>query len=217
MALLVPVSAGCSSPPPVPSSPAPAAPCLDSEGRLAADVDADGRLDHVTGFDGAGAGLRIFFGGRSDPRTPRDLLGERGSEEDEVMAAVADFDGDGWLDLAIASTGPVRGDDPVPSPVTELRPGPFSDRGVGQRTVELDLRTTFGLRVVDYNGDEHPDLASFVYAGDGVYEVDGLLGGVGDGLSGRDPELLDHDAWEGGPEEELPPQAMGRFYSVCTS
>lgn len=211
---------GCS--PPTPSAPPTFAPCLDSKDRLIADVDNDGHLDRITGTEGVGTDLRISFGeesGFAEPRTPSDLLGIglRDRDEEEVVAAVADFDGDGWLDLAVGATAPVGGDDPVPSRVTELRLGPFSSHGVGQRTSGLDSGTTFGLRVVDYNDDEHPDLSSFFYDGDGVYEVRGLLGGVDDGLTDGDRRFSNPDAWGGGPEENFPPSAMGRFYPACDS
>ncbi|MEE2040855.1 VCBS repeat-containing protein [Nocardiopsis sp. CT-R113] len=192
-------------------------------GRLIADVDNDGHLDRITGTKSIGTDLAIAFGeesGFAEPRTTGLLLGSSREEGEEVMAAVADFDGDGWLDLAIAATGPVAGDDPVPSRVAELRLGPFSDRGTGQRTDELDLGTTFGLRVVDFDDDEHPDLASYYYDGDGVYGMGALLGGVEGGLSDQDERFSDFDfpgynLPRAGPEGHLPPSASDRFHPAC--
>ncbi|WP_223839005.1 FG-GAP repeat domain-containing protein [Nocardiopsis deserti] len=221
------VLTGCSSPapPPQPSGPSAFPPCWDAAGRLTADVDNDGRLDRITGTQGVGADLGISFGGESgfaEPRTPQDLLGSSPEEEEEeVKAAVADFDGDGWLDLAIAAATLTGGDDVVPPRVSELRLGPFSEQGAGQRTVGLDLQSTVGLRVVDFGEDAHPDLASYYYDGDGVYEMLGMLGGAEDGLGGRvnhetdlgDPydDIPDKE----GPSEHLPPSALDRFYPAC--
>ncbi|NYH55146.1 hypothetical protein HNR06_004735 [Nocardiopsis arvandica] len=183
----------------------------------------DGHLDRITGTEGTGTDLGISFGGESgfaEPRTPGDLLGSSREGDEQVTAAVADFDGDGWLDLAIAAAAPVRGDDPVPPRVAELRLGPFSDRGAGQRTDELDLGTTSGLRVVDFDDDEHPDLASYYYDGDGVYGMGALLGGVEDGLSDQVERFSDFDfpgynLGPRGPEGHLPPSASDRFHPAC--
>jgi hypothetical protein len=206
-------------PPPEPSGPSAFPPCSDSSGRLIADVNNDGHLDRITGTEGTGTDLGISFGGESgfaQPRTPGDLLGSSPEgEEEEVTAAVADFDGDGWLDLAITATAPVLGDDPIPPRVTELRLGPFSDQGVGQRTDELDPEATYGLRVVDFDDDEHPDLASYYYQGDGVYGMNALLGGVEDGLSDRVERFSEFDFAHRGPEEDLPPPALDQFHPAC--
>jgi hypothetical protein len=215
---------GCLRPAPLePSGPSAFPPCSDINGRLIADVDNDGHPDRISGTEGIGTDLAIAFGeesGFAEPRTTGVLLGSSREEGEEVMAAVADFDGDGWLDLAIAATAPVGGDDPVPSRVAELRLGPFSDRGTGQRTDELDLGTTFGLRVVDFDDDEHPDLASYRYEGDGVYGTGALLGGGEDGLSDQVARFSDVDAPgynlpRAGPEEHLPPSASDRFHPAC--
>ncbi|MCP3013104.1 VCBS repeat-containing protein [Nocardiopsis dassonvillei] len=218
---------GCGgpAPPPEPSGPSAFPPCWDAAGRLTADVDNDGHLDRVTGTRGIGAELGVSFGGESgfaEPRTPPDLVGSPPEEEgEEVKAAVADFDGDGWLDLAIAAATLTGGDDVVPPRVAELRLGPFSERGTGQRTVGLDLQSTVGLRVVDFDEDAHPDLASYYYDGDGVYEMLGMLGGAEDGLGGRvDHEIDIGDPYDDvpdkkGPSEHLPPAALDRFHPTC--
>lgn len=214
---------GCGAPPPEPSGPSAFPPCWDSAGRLIADVDNDGHLDRITGTEGTGTDLAISFGGESgfaEPRTPGDLLGSSRQGDEQVVAAVADFDGDGWLDLAIAATTTSGGDDPTPPRVAELRLGPFSDRGSGQRTAELDLGTTSGLRVVDFDDDEHPDLASYYYEGDGVYGTGGLLGGVEGGLSDKVERFSDIDdpgynLPRIGPEGHLPPSALDRFHPAC--
>lgn len=217
---------GCFRPaPPEPSGPSAFPPCLDSTGRLIADVNNDGHLDRITGTEGIGTDLSISFGGEAGfgkPRTPDDLLGSSGKRGEQVVAAVADFNGDGWLDLAIASAAHVLGDDPVPPSVGELRLGPFSDRGTGQRTDELDLQATSGLRVVDFDDDEHPDLASYYYDGDGVYGMLGLRGGVEDGLSDPVERFSDFDfpgynLARRGPEGHLPPSALDRFHPACDS
>lgn len=78
------------------------------------------------------------------------------------------------------------------------------------------LGAAYALRVVEHDDDEHPDLSSYTYEGDGVYEVLGLLGGGEDGLS-PDGRLSTWDAWDQDLEEELPPAAMGRLYPACDS
>ncbi|WP_190394426.1 FG-GAP repeat domain-containing protein [Nocardiopsis quinghaiensis] len=223
---------GCHPAPPEPSGPSTFPPCTDSTGRLIADVNNDDRLDRVTGTEGTGADLAVSFGdesGFSEPRTPKDLLGsspadllgELPTEDEQVVAAVADFDGDGWLDLVVAAATPTDVDDAGEDPrVGELRLGPFSDRGIGQRTVQPHLGYTYGLRVVDLNEDEHPDLASYYHYGDGHDAIAGLLGGAENGLSGRDGRFHEdftasQQREAGGMDNLLPPAASDRFLPAC--
>ncbi|RKN41314.1 FG-GAP repeat domain-containing protein [Streptomyces hoynatensis] len=185
--------AGCGedSPPEVPEGGPAVEPCVTASGELVADLDADGLADRVLDPSGAGTGLRIRFGAESGEGPEAGagrLVG--GSGEDETMAAVADFDGDGWFDLVAVATGEWQGDDPIEPRVAELRFGPFSREGRGQRSRELDLGETRGIAVADYNHDRYPDLAAFVYAGDGVYETEARLGEAEDGLGELTGEIL---------------------------
>jgi hypothetical protein len=94
-----------------------------------------------------------------------------------VLAVVADFDRDGWMDLFVAATGEFRGDDPIEPDVSELRFGPFSSRGRGQSDRHVDLNEPRAVAVADYDGDRYPDLAAYRHQGDGVYATEARLGG----------------------------------------
>lgn len=192
--------------------------CLDPTGRLIAHVNDDEYPDAVTGTGGVGEELRIAFGeesGFGEPRDPRDLVGFMDRDEDHVRAAVADFDGDGWLDLVIAASERILGDDPVPSAVNELRTGPVSTWGRGQEAHGFPEEQVTALRVVDYDGNDRPDLAFYQYDGDGNHVVQGHQGGRGEGLS---PEIEHYyvDVADSEPEGHLPPPLdMDGFYPAC--
>ncbi|XKK39444.1 VCBS repeat-containing protein [Nocardiopsis sp. ARC36] len=192
-------------------------PCLDPAGRLIAHVNNDEYPDAVTGTEGIGEELRIAFGeesGFGEPRAPRDLVGFIHRYQDDFYAAVADFDGDGWLDLAIAASEEITGDSPGRSPVTELRMGPISGWGRGQEThslLEVHMR---GLRAVDYDGNNRPDLALHGYEGDGSYAVRGYEGDQEEGLSYRNEHYEMYAP--GWAEDDLPPPLdMDGFYPAC--
>ncbi len=210
------VLSGCASGAPV-GAPGPE-PCFDPPGRLVAHVNDDEYPDAVTGTGGTGDELRIAFGeesGFGEPRTPRDLVGFMDRDEDHVRAAVADFDGDGWLDLVITASERIGGDDPVPSAVNELRTGPISERGRGQETHGFPEEQVTALRVVDYDGNDRPDLAFYQYDGDGSYVVQGHQGGRGEGLS---PQVEHYyvDVADSEPEGNLPPPlGLEGFYPTC--
>jgi hypothetical protein len=128
-------------------------------------------------------------GDRDDGTTvrPRDLVGDRGDEAKDVLAVVADFDRDGWIDLFVVATGEFRGDDPIEPDVSELRFGPFSARGRGQSDRHIEVNEPRALAVADYDGDRYPDLAVYRHQGDGVYATEARLGGE----QGLDPRLDD--------------------------
>src|SRR5262249_14498330 len=146
------------------------------------DYDNDGDLDVV-----------VLRGGwmQKGGRYPTSLLRNNGdgtfddvTEEAGLLSlhptqtgAFADYDGDGWLDLAIGRED--MPDDPHP---TELwrnsGEGPFSDRS---RALGADTRFGFVKGVVwgDYNNDGRPDLfLSVLTKGSRLFRNDGPPGGA---------------------------------------
>lgn len=128
--------------PPRPTGKPSVTTCVNSSGALMADIDGDTHADRVLDPSRIGAELTIEFGkeaGYEKPVGPRKLVGGSDGGEEDVLAAVADYNGDGWSDLVIVATGKWHGDDPIDPSVAELRLGPFSATGQGQRTRALDL------------------------------------------------------------------------------
>ncbi|MEU3953918.1 VCBS repeat-containing protein [Streptomyces achromogenes] len=215
--------AGCEDslgqPPPRPAGPPAVAACLTGSGDLIADVDNDGRPDRITDPSRHGARLTVTFGtGSPRERTvaARELADRPGKRQRYVRAVVADFDQDGWSDLAVVAGGAQAGDDPVPPRVAELRLGPFSGTGRSRRTVRLDLGATRDIAVADYNHDRYPDLAAYTYAGDGVYVSEARLGDPRTGL-GADTRAYTRDAGAAGydPPARLPHTGLTPFYPGC--
>ncbi|MFE7172633.1 FG-GAP repeat domain-containing protein [Streptomyces sp. NPDC057616] len=196
--------------------------CVTSSGGLVADLDGDGTADRVAPPSLTGAGLTITFGekgGRGRKVGPRGLVGDRGEDAKDVMAVVADFDRDGWNDLFIVATPPFEGDDPVQPDVSELRLGPFSAAGRGQSDHHVDLTETRAVAVADYNHDDHPDLAAYGHAGDGVYSTTARLGG-GKGLDRKSDEANRRYEEEAAETDVRYPKSMPQadlkaFYPVC--
>ncbi|MEY9487998.1 hypothetical protein RKD26_003792 [Streptomyces calvus] len=154
--------------------------CATPSGGLRADLDGNGSPDRVWPPSRTGADLVVAFTGEDGHVTtarPRDLVGERGEDAEDVLAVVADFDRDGWQDLFIAATDAFSGDDPLTPAVSELRLGPFSPRGRGQSDHHVTLTEPRALAVADYDHDRHPDLAAYGHEGDGVYATTARLGG----------------------------------------
>ncbi|MFD0392469.1 FG-GAP repeat domain-containing protein [Streptomyces nogalater] len=120
-----------------PDGPSAVAACLTGSGDLIADVDDDGRPDRITDPSHHGAGLAIAFGtgSRRERTVPARGLADRpGNRQRYVRAAVADFDQDGWSDLAVVAGRAQGGDDPVPPRVAELRLGPSPAPAAAHRT-----------------------------------------------------------------------------------
>ncbi|MFI0168183.1 VCBS repeat-containing protein [Streptomyces sp. NPDC017095] len=215
--------AGCEdslgAPPPRPAAPPAVAACRTDSGDLIADVDNDGRPDRITDPSGRGARLTVTFGtGSRHGRTvaARGLADRTGSRQRYVRAAVADFDRDGWSDLAVVAGAEQGGDDPVPPRVAELRFGPFSNTGRARRTARLDLGATRDIAVADYNHDRYPDLVAYTYAGDGSYEFQVRLGDARTGLAaGTGAYATDAGATGYHPPVRLPHAGLGPFYPVC--
>ncbi|MFJ6086979.1 FG-GAP repeat domain-containing protein [Streptomyces sp. NPDC092369] len=205
--------------PPSPSG-KPAVPsCVMSSGDLSADIDGDGRTDRVSDPSRTGARLTVQFGekaGYGKPVGVRKLVGGSGGGEKDVVGAVADFDGDGWSDLAVVATGQKQGDDAIKPKVAKLVSGPFSASGRGQRTRKLDLVETRGVSVADFNHDSHPDLAVFSYNGDGVYQTEARLGSADTGLTDTSEDSAGYTkhVYASRPIT-LPPDGLSTFYPKC--
>ncbi|MCL3997850.1 FG-GAP repeat domain-containing protein [Streptomyces lavenduligriseus] len=206
-------------PPPRPAGPSAVAACLTGSGDLIADVDNDGRPDRITDPSHHGARLTITFGtgSRRERTVPARGLADRpGNRQQYVRAAVADFDQDGWSDLVVVAGQAQGGDDPVPPRVAELRLGPFSGTGRSRRTVRLDLGVTQDIAVADYDHDRYPDLASYTYAGDGVYVFEARLGDPRTGLrAGTRAYTTDAGATGHHPPARLPHAGLTPFYPGC--
>lgn len=187
---------------------------------LLADIDGDGRVDRVSDPSRTGAQLTIAFGKESGYGAPvgvRKLL-RRSDGGEDVLAAVADFDGDGWNDLVAVATGQMRGDDPIEPAMDELISGPFSATGQGQHTRQLDLGETRGIAVADYDHNPYPDLAVFAYAGDGVYRTEARLGDGETGLADRTADTSRYHVYEDSSTPSTSPRSgLRTFYPKCST
>lgn len=197
--------------------------CVTSSGDLLADIDGDGVTDRVSDPSRTGARLSVAFGEGSGYGTPvgvRELVGGSGDGEEDVLAAVADFDGDGWSDLVVVATGQIQGDDPIEPTVDGLISGPFSASGRGQHTRNLDLGETRGIAVADYDHDPYPDLAVFAYAGDGVYETEARLGDRDTGLADATADTRTRytvyaSQTDDATPSNMPKSGLSTFYPEC--
>lgn len=210
--------AGCEEslgrPPLPPTAPSAVTACLTATGQLLTDVNNDGRPDLVADPSRSGARLTITFGAGSARETTvgaRGLADRAGEHQQYVRVAVADFDGDGWTDLVVVAGAEQRGDDPIPPKLSELRLGPFSDTGRGQRILHLDTGPTKDIGVTDSNHDRFPDLAAYTYSGDGVHETRVRLGDSAAAL-GAQAEPTGHDDAADPPRTGLEP-----FYPRCVA
>ncbi|MGW7253858.1 FG-GAP repeat domain-containing protein [Streptomyces sp. NPDC054834] len=204
--------------PPRPAAPSAITACVTRSGDLIADLDADGRADRVSDPSGAGARLTITFGtasGHGKRVGVRELAGGSGGGETD-LAAVADFDRDGWADLVVVATGKWQGDDPIEPRLAELRRGPFARTGRGHDPRHLDLGETRGVAVADYNHDRYPDLAAYTYAGDGVYETRGRLGEKSAGIGGYTGKYVVTAEQTDDPRpDNMPYLKLSSFYPRC--
>jgi hypothetical protein len=195
---------------------------VSASGDLLADIDGDGLADRVSDPSHSGARLTVELGRKTGYGTPagvRKLVGGSGAGEEDVLAAVADFDGDGWSDLVVVATGKKQGDDAIEPTVAELVSGPFSASGRGQHTRHLDLGETRGIAVADYDHDAYPDLAVFSYAGDGVYQTEARLGSGDTGLADATAESSKYGVYADQTDDDtpsnLPRSGLSTFYPEC--
>ncbi|MCX4767658.1 hypothetical protein OG562_43250 [Streptomyces sp. NBC_01275] len=101
--------------------------------------------------------------------------------------------------------------------MTELRLGPFSDTGRGQKTVQPQVQATRDIAVADYDHDRLPDLATYAYIGDGVYATLAHLGDRAAGLvpdTGRRYAVEEPGTGHYSPVE-LPNAGLTPFYPPC--
>ncbi|MGW3108810.1 hypothetical protein [Streptomyces sp. NPDC001100] len=89
--------------------------------------------------------------------------------------------------------------------------------GRGQRVTPLDLTTPMDIAVADYDHDLHPDLATYTYEGDGVYDgFEVLLGEGTKGLGGNTHRYTAEAGASGyDPPGRLPHSGLTPFYPSC--
>lgn len=155
--------------------------CSDTDNTsLTADVDADGRLDEIRDPDSSGKSSVLFS--RADDRIEvgvGEALGVwqkvRGllKSDLETRGTFGDFDGDGYLDLALFRTQKDSGDSPRSSLLLhEVRYGPLARDLSGSRTGTIRIRHPFfvaAVRATDEDQDGHAELHVFQSVGDGGY------------------------------------------------
>lgn len=146
---------------------------------LRADVDADGHLDEIVYRKRAGAGSVVFRSG--DHRTAVSVADARGfwpklrgapKEDMATRGAFGDFDGDGYLDLALFYSQDDVGDSPRDSMlVHEVHYGPLARDLTGSRTGTIRMGSpafVFGVWVTDTDHDGRAELQVLQSSGDGV-------------------------------------------------
>lgn len=207
---------------PQPGDHAPMAICAVDGTTLRADVDADGRLDEILYRKGEGAGSVVFRGG--DHRTTVSVGDARGfwrklrgapKEDMATRGAFGDFDGDGYLDLALFYSQGDEGDNQRHSMLAhEVHYGPLARDLTGDRTGTIRMRSpafVFGVWVTDTDHDGRAELQVVQSSGDGV-AVRHVGRQHGGGISVSDEET---DTYAGAywPDAEL-----GRIdFPVCAA
>ncbi|WP_186779081.1 FG-GAP repeat domain-containing protein [Streptomyces salinarius] len=166
---------------PEPGGHAPTVVCSDTDNTsLTADVDADGRLDEIHDPDRSGQGSVLFS--RADDRVEvgvGEALGvwqrARGllTSDLETRGTFGDFDGDGYLDLALFRSQKDIGDSPRSNLlVHEVRYGPLARDLSGSRSGTIRVQVSFfvaAVRATDEDQDGRAELHVFQSAGDGGY------------------------------------------------
>jgi len=194
---------------PEPGDHAPAVVCSDTDNTsLTADVDADGRLDEIHDPDRSGKGSVLFS--RADDRIEvgvGEALGVwqkvRGllTSDLETRGTFGDFDGDGYLDLALFRSQEDIGDNPRSNLlVHEVRYGPLARDLSGSRSGTIRVEVSFfvaAVRATDEDQDGRAELHVFQSAGDGGYRE--YIGRQKDGgvtLSEADTGYYGHGDWD---------------------
>ncbi|MFJ3363783.1 hypothetical protein [Streptomyces anthocyanicus] len=168
--------------------------CSDEDGTtLTADIDADGYLDEVRDPDRSGDATVLFSRATTasevsvgEGRTRWQRAWSALSPEMETRGAFGDFDGDGYVDVALFHSQEDDGDytrDNVT--VHEVRHGPLARDLSGSRNSDIRMRGggfVYAARAADENGDGRAELHVFQSSGDGAvqqytvrYEEDGVL------------------------------------------
>ncbi|MDA4888205.1 VCBS repeat-containing protein [Streptomyces sp. MS2A] len=166
---------------PEPGDHAPTVVCSDTDNTsLTADVDADGRLDEIHDPDRSGKASVLFS--RADDRVEvgvGEALGTwqkaRGllTSDLDTRGTFGDFDGDGYLDLALFRSQEDIGDSPRSNLlVHEVRYGPLARDLSGSRSGTVRVQVSFfvaAVRATDEDQDGRAELHVFQSAGDGGY------------------------------------------------
>lgn len=164
---------------PEPGDHAPVSVCASDSSTLRADVDADGRLDEIRDQNRNAAGSVVF---RSDEHRTTVGVGDargfwqklRGALKEDMAtrAAFGDFDGDGYLDLALFYSQDDEGDSPRDSMlVHEVRYGPLARDLSSDRTGTIRIGTpafVSGVWVTDTDHDGRSELQVLQSGGDGM-------------------------------------------------
>lgn len=197
---------------PQPGDHAPMAICAIGSTALRADVDADGYLDEIRGLNREGADAVVFR--RGGHRTTVGVDDARGfwqklrgapKEDMATRGTFGDFDGDGYLDLALFYSQRDVGDNPRDNMlVHEVRYGPLARDLSGDRTGTIRMGRSafvFGVWVTDTDRDGRAELQVVQSGGDGT-AARRTGRQRGDGISVRDDEA---DSYAGAdwPEPEL--------------
>ncbi|MEO3754748.1 FG-GAP and VCBS repeat-containing protein [Streptomyces sp. B6B3] len=166
----------------------PATPAFAAPARYADDFNGDGIRDyasyvHWTQQIGSAGGVRITYGTASGPGTETQLVhqnsrGVPGTNETDdnfgEVRAAADFNGDGYGDLAVATPRETTGGRELQGWVTVLWGSPDGLSGgtsIPNRNPQPYGHFGSDLAVGDFNGDGRPDLAAvnssetYVYRG----------------------------------------------------
>ncbi|MFJ4334244.1 MULTISPECIES: FG-GAP repeat domain-containing protein [unclassified Streptomyces] len=196
-------------PGPEPGDHAPTVVCSDTDNTtLTADVDADGRLDEIHDPGRSGEGSVLFS--RADDRVEvgvGEALGvwqkARGllTSDLEARGTFGDFDGDGYLDLALFRSQEDIGDSPRSNLlVHEVRYGPLARDLSGSRSGTVRAQASFfvaAVRATDEDRDGRAELHVFQSAGDGGYvEYIGRQEDGGVTLSEADTGYYGYGDWD---------------------
>lgn len=191
---------------PEPGDHAPMAICAVDSKSLRADVDADGQLDEIHDQDRNGTGSVVFHRdghrttvGVGDARSFWQKLRGAPLEDMETRGTFGDFDGDGYLDLALFYSQEDEGDTPRHNMVVhEVRYGPLARDLSSDRTGTIRVGVSamvFAVRATDTDQDGRAELQVVQSGGDGTaYRNVGRQDGDGVSVSS---EHTDSDGWSG--------------------